>query len=241
MSAAVIPDPTLPGSPAGAPPPTDRASQEATDWAQAQTAAAQWAKEQLDVVGIRPDPSAAPTAPALPVMLALPAGAPQRRGRSGPVRRTITLLLVLGVGLLLLAVVGAGGIAIGSGSSLRGGVGNTSYYPPALSSVASRYRLGVGHLDVDLSAVQFPAKGKTVDVTLGVGRLTIEVPSDAFVTVNAGAGLGQLTIFGVKQSGPHIQVTQVSPAAELSGSPRKVPHLTVDAHVGLGQVTVTSD
>ena len=57
---------------------------------------------------------------------------------------------------------------------------------------------------------------------------------------DAGAGLRQLTILGERQSGAHVQVTQVNPPAEGSGSLRQVPHLTVDAHVGLGRITVTS-
>lgn len=218
--------------PAGVTAPADPASQEATDWAQAQTAAAQWAQTQLAVAGIAASGTSAPLAPPVPQVLP---------PRSSGARRAVTVLLALCVGLLLLAVVGAGGVAIGSGSSLRGGFGNRTFAPSSLSSVQSAYHLGGGKLNVDLSEVKFPPGGRTVDITLGLGRLSLEVPTQAVVTIDAQAGFGRLVLFGQKQSGTQVQVTQEdsSPAGLGTSHRAAVPHLTIDAHVGIGEVIVT--
>ena len=238
MSAAVVPDPTLPVNPAGAPAPADRASQEETDWAQAQTAAAQWAKEQLDVVGIRPDPSAAPTPPALPAVASLPAAAPRRR-RSGPVRRTITLLLALGVGLLLLAVVGAGGIAIGSGSSLRGGVGKR----PTPRPPCRQWRPGTDSAWATWTWISRPSgsrlgadrrchpRRRLIDHRGPVRRLGDRGRRGRPRTAD---DLRRETVRGARPSHPGVLTERGQRPA------RQPPHLTVDAHVGLGQVIVTS-
>jgi predicted membrane protein len=92
--------------------------------------------------------------------------------------------------------------------------------------------LGIGNLDVDLSAVSFPAQGEKIDVSLGVGHLTVEVPHDAVVTVDAHAGAGQVDVFG--NSGRTVQLQSVPRRAG-----RTAPHLTLDARVGMGYLQVT--
>jgi hypothetical protein len=83
-----------------------------------------------------------------------------------------------------------------------------------------------------LSAVRFPAQGPTVDASLGLGHLTVEVPDNAVVTVDAHAGVGQVDVFG--HSGRNVQV-QYAPR----GAGGTAPHLTLDAHVGVGYIQVT--
>jgi predicted membrane protein len=96
-----------------------------------------------------------------------------------------------------------------------------------------QYRLGAGHLDVNLSAVTFPATGRTVDASVGLGLLTVEVPANAAVTVDAHVGVGQVEVFG--QSGRDVEGYWATNAR----GPERTPHLTLDAHVGMGDIQVT--
>ena len=148
-------------------------------------------------------------------------------------RRAVRILVALIAALLLLGVMTAVGVTLGSGSSLSGGAGNNTYVPLNASSVQPHYRLGAGDLNVNLSRVQFPVSGQAVDVTLGVGNVTIEVPKGAVVDVHARSGIGQVDVFG--QSGSNVQATSYQGAGQRSDA----PHLNVDAHVGLGNLQVT--
>jgi phage shock protein PspC (stress-responsive transcriptional regulator) len=188
---------------------------EAADWAVAQSTAASWAEAQLAAAGVRAAPP------------------PPRPVRSRATRGVGAVLVAVFLGLLLCAVLMVVSVTLGSGSSLRGGVGRSTFDPQALSDVTSHYRLGAGNLDVNLSAVTFPAKGKTIDVTVGMGRLTVEVPENADVTVDAHVGMGQVDVFGQSTSG--VQVQGPAHAAPGGGA----HDLTLEAHVGMGDIQVT--
>ncbi len=148
------------------------------------------------------------------------------------VRRAVRVLVALMAALVLLAVLTVVGVTLGTGSSLRGGVGDNSYSPANLSAVQSYYRLGAGNLDLNLAAVKFPPAGKTVDVTVGLGNLTVEVPKDTVVSVDAKTGIGQVDVFGQRAS--NVQTTYYG-TGTASGAPR----LNLDAHVGMGDLQVT--
>jgi hypothetical protein len=143
------------------------------------------------------------------------------------------VLVALFLGLLLCSVIAVVSVTLGSGASLGGGVGQSTFAPSAVAHVASQYRLGAGHLDVDLSAVTFPARGRTVDASVGLGLLTVVVPADAAVTVDAHVGVGQVEVFG--RSGRDVQ----GKWAPNARAPQGTPHLTLDAHVGVGDIQVT--
>ncbi len=197
------------------------------DWAEAKTAAAYWAADQLARAGV-PAPSGTGPA-AVGGTRTLTAGQTAARR----LRRAVRILVALIAALLLLGVMMAVGVTLGSGSSLSGGAGNNTYVPLSASAVQPHYRLGAGDLNVNLSQVKFPASGQAVDVTLGVGNVTIEVPKDAVVDVHARSGIGQVDVFG--QSGSNVQATSYQGAGQRSDA----PHLNVDAHVGLGSLQVT--
>ena len=208
--------------------PFDVTAQTDADWAAAQTAAADWAAGQLALAGVATtseagDPSTG-SAMARPSM-------PAQAARS--LRRAVRVLVALIAALILLAVITVVGVTLGTGSSLSGGVGDTTYAPASISSVQPHYRLGAGNLDLNLSSVKFPATGKTVDVTVGLGNLTVEVPRDAVVTVQARSGIGQVEVFG--RSGSDVQAS----AFGGPGSQATAPHLNLSAHVGMGDLQVT--
>jgi predicted membrane protein len=148
--------------------------------------------------------------------------------------------MTLVAAIALLAVVGAVVVSLSTGSSLRHGFGDRAYAPSSLSAVEAHYQLSAGRMNVDLSQVTFPARGKTVDIRLAMGNLTVELPRRTVVTVDAEANFGQVVLFGQKQAGTQVQSTvQTSSPNNLIASGANAPHLTVDAHVSVGQIMVT--
>jgi phage shock protein C len=184
---------------------------ETDDRVKAEREAAAWADAQLAAAGV---PKNVPDL-----------GAPNRR------QRHVGAFVAVGVSALFLMVVCAGlGISVVSGASFRGGVGHTVESPTSLAEVQNYYRWSVGDLQVDLSAVDFRgAHTKTVHFSVGAGNLLITVPEATAVEVNAGAGVGHINVFG--QTGTGLQVSQ-------GVSPRQKPQLVIDAHVGVGNISV---
>lgn len=218
-------------------PPVGLSAEEAADWAAAQTAAAGWAQEQLAAAGV---PGPASSGPA-------PAGGPwpafSRQARRRYKRRTFrAVVAAFFAALVLLVVAGVVAVTLWSGGSLNGGVGNASMQPASLSQVRSHYRQGVGHLEVDLSRVRFPDRGRQVDVSLGVGDLQLVLPRRTVVNLDASSGVaGRVHLPDGEMARQAFQGELGKPASLVSGdrsSPR-VPHLTVDAHVGVGVINVS--
>ncbi len=191
------------GHPGGPRVTAGRADPDDADRRAAQAAAAGWAADQLAAAGVPAQPPAGPPPPA--------------RQRS---RHPVSLVLALFMGLVLLGVVSLVGLTLVSGSSLRGGYGYARFAPASLSQVRADYRLGVGRLQVDLSGLRAPAtyRPRTVDLTVGVGRLDVLVPPGLPVYVTAAStGLGRSQV-GVPES--------------------RRPVLYIDAHVGLGALDI---
>jgi hypothetical protein len=189
---------------------------DASDWAEANATAASWAASQLAAAGVSPVP---------PVGVAAP--------RPSWLRRLVTLTVAALFALLLCTVAAVAAFTLGSGSSLRGGLGDSTYSPASSPTVAAHYRLGAGSLNVDLSSAQFPARDQTVDFSLGLGQLSIVVPADATVNVDAHCGLGQVDLFS-RNVGSSVQGTY-PPTKGAAGA----HELTLVAHVGMGSIQVT--
>ncbi len=220
--------PTVSSVPALVDLPSRPADLSEADLALARSAAADWAASQLALAGVPATPAGNDAA--------TPSGAtrpPLSSSAIRSMRRAVRVLLALVAALVLLAVITVVGVVLGTGSSLSGGAGDSSFSPSTLGDVQSNYHLGAGKLRLDLSSVEFPATGKAVDVTVGLGNLIIDVPNDAVVTVEARSGIGQVDVFG--QTGSNIETTNYGTAATPAGA----PHLDLDAHVGIGQLQVT--
>jgi Cell wall-active antibiotics response 4TMS YvqF len=197
------------------------------DRAAAASAAADWAAGQLALAGV-PSKSGNGTSGSAPAMTTPARGAYPAR----VVRRVIRVLMALMVALVLLAVLTVLGVTLGSGSSLRGGAGDNTYAPANVSAVQSHYRLGAGNLDLNLAAVKFPSAGKTVDVTVGLGKLTVEVPKNTVINLQARSGLGQVDVFG--RTASNVQETY------YIGTPTSTaPRLNLNAHVGIGSIQIS--
>jgi phage shock protein PspC (stress-responsive transcriptional regulator) len=131
-------------------------------------------------------------------------------------------------GLVVLALLLAVALAATAGLQpfVDRGVGDRTWRPVG----SGEYRLGVGNATLDLGALR-TGDVVSVDAHVDVGRLTVLVPEDVHVRVDARSRLGQVDVFGRTDDGGDAHVVQESgPAGE--------PLVTVHAEVRLGQVEV---
>jgi hypothetical protein len=123
--------------------------------------------------------------------------------------------------------------------SFGGGVGDRVWRPSSVDT-SSRYRLGIGQAELDLTSL--PSDTTTprrIEAGIGVGELRVRIPSDLTVEVRSSVGAGD--------------ISRVDPSAFDSGSTdghggRDIsttetfgtgsPDVVVTAHVGLGQILI---
>jgi len=118
---------------------------------------------------------------------------------------------------------------------LRGPVGETVVRPASMSSLRSSYKLGIGHLLLDLDATASDGRAHHVDLRDTIGFIEVRVPPDARVKVIGKADAGELDILGrPRHGGTNFHRTVTDEPAGTSG-----PLLVIDAHVGFGSVRVT--
>ena len=113
---------------------------------------------------------------------------------------------------------------------LSDGVGDRMYKPAGAADVHPTYKLGIGDLRVDLGAVPLPPGETDVKARLGIGDLNVVVPRDVALQVKADAQVGAVHVLDREANGRNPSVT-------INGNGRRV--LVLDAHVGLGNLTVT--
>jgi phage shock protein PspC (stress-responsive transcriptional regulator) len=112
--------------------------------------------------------------------------------------------------------------------SLGDGVGDHVYAPLTVSSIAPSYRLGVGHLRIELPAIPPATKNELhVSTKVGVGELRIVVPDGTPVQVSARAKVGDVHVLQQEDSGRNAAVT-----TGVGGG------YVIDARVGAGRIDV---
>ncbi len=112
-----------------------------------------------------------------------------------------------------------------------------------------RYRLAIGNMRVDLSEVAFRPGTTDVTASVGIGNLTVDVPSGPTVSVSAHSGLGDVEVFGQRNGG--FSTDRIVPSSGVPGgvttSPRSAgtastsasrPHIVINAQTGVGEVQV---
>jgi len=94
------------------------------------------------------------------------------------------------------------------------GMGEKVVNPVTAAHVDGEYQHGFGPLRVDLSNVRDPEQllGGTIALENGAGDITVTVPDDLNVAVDAQVDAGEIRAFGRKANG--TDVTLVEPAAE---------------------------
>jgi phage shock protein PspC (stress-responsive transcriptional regulator) len=110
------------------------------------------------------------------------------------------------------------------------GVGDRSYVVAGAGDLHRNYRLGIGDLTVDLRNVSFPTGETQVGARVDVGNLRVVVPDGVALRVHGDAQLGQVEVLGQTADGRNVD-------KKINQTGKRV--LVLDAHVGVGKVTVT--
>jgi phage shock protein PspC (stress-responsive transcriptional regulator) len=159
-----------------------------------------------------------------------------------------TAIVVIAVGALLVGLAFTGGarwlilpaivLALSAGAvaasdlDVRGGAGDRVYSPASSSDLRDTYRLGVGHLRVDLRGTELSPGDHRIHLKLGIGQAEVLVPQGVCVSSTAHVSGGATQIFDRETGGVDHDWQ------ELRAAPAGKPHLIVDADVGFGQVRI---
>ena len=158
---------------------------------------------------------------------AAPAVEGEVRARRRPrVLRGISIAVAV---VLVLVLAAAAIVATAFHVHVRNGVGERLYAPSAAADVHRDYKLGIGHLQLDLGDVRLPPGETDVDAQVGIGEVEVTVPPDVPVRVKADAQVGAVDVFQRHADGHNPDLT-------VPGNGGRV--LVLDVHAGLGQVTV---
>jgi phage shock protein PspC (stress-responsive transcriptional regulator) len=130
---------------------------------------------------------------------------------------------------LLLALATAASSAVNV--PITGGIGEERYHPVTVGQIPERYELGIGHLMIDLRDLPVRDRTTTVNAQLGIGQMSISVPSTMRVVVNGEIGAGGVTIFGYDTGGWRKEVTRVAPGDGTG-------ELVINARIGTGHLLV---
>ena len=119
---------------------------------------------------------------------------------------------------------------------VNGGVGDRTWRPATVADLRSEYRLGIGDAELDLSRLDLTDAGRQrVEVRQGVGDLTIVVPDDVVVRIDADVQGGDLRLPDREDiDGTDLSDRVVVPEGSSPGS----AVLVVDAELGLGSLEV---
>jgi len=127
------------------------------------------------------------------------------------------------------------GVVSAANLDVDGGVGDREYRPAVASEIRSTYKLGVGHLILDLRDTKLPPGNRPIHVEIGAGAVSIAVPRNVCVTSTAHVGAGQVNVFGHGSGGLDVDWRDDRQA------PARTPRLIVDGNVGVGVLDVTYD
>ena len=161
---------------------------------------------------------------------------------------TATAIAIIAIGGLLVIGAFTGGmrwlivpaiaLALSAGAvaaanlDIRGGIGERIYRPASASALEPNYKLGIGHLRLDLRNTDFGPGNHRVHLKLGVGQAEVIVPDNVCVSSTAHVTGGATTVFDRQSGGTYHdwEDTHTAPAG--------TPQLTVDADVGFGEFRV---
>lgn len=126
----------------------------------------------------------------------------------------------------------AAGAAAAGDIDIRGGTGERVYRPATTDSLRSDYKLGVGHLLLDLRDTKFGPGDHRVHLKVGLGQAEVLVPSNVCVSSTAHISGGGTTIFDRSTGGTYHEWQDIRRAAPDSA------RLTVDADIGFGELRI---
>ena len=148
-------------------------------------------------------------------------------------RRSIRWRAAAVVGITTLLLAGAVGGAIAAAGA-KGGIGERVERPVSQSELEREYRLGFGHLELDLRELELPRGETRVEASVGLGELDIELPSDVAVAVTADARWGEIDLLGRETNGRDSRDRYVDPGFDTASR-----RLVVEAEMrGPGEISV---
>jgi len=118
---------------------------------------------------------------------------------------------------------------------LHGPIGDRTVHPASVQALRDTYRQAVGNLELDLTTLALPSGRTTVTASVGIGKLVVRVPEDAFVVAKTSVTAGDTELFGSNVDGWHVDRT-VNSIGPTTGA--DAPTLVLDTTVGLGKVEV---
>jgi hypothetical protein len=165
------------------------------------------------------------------------------------VRATIVLpaiLAVLGLGLIVGATTGphSGLIVAGVFLSLAvvaaaavpapfaGGMGDRRFVVTEQSQLQPTYQVGLGNLVLDLRGLDL-SQAKSVSISVGAGELSVVLPDEIPVRINATSGAGEINLLGQRTDG-----VAVSRDYQSDGYTAAEIRLNLDLNVGAGSIEV---
>src|SRR3954447_4348760 len=161
---------------------------------------------------------------------------------------TTVAIVVIVVGLVLAAgavtggmrwlILPAAGLALAAGVvaaadlDVRGGTGERIYRPVNDAGLRSDYKLGAGHLRIDLHNAHLSPGDHRIHLKLGLGQAEVLVPRNLCVSSSAHIAAGATTVFERETGGTYHDWQDIRQAKEGR------PHLIVDADIGFGQLRI---
>jgi phage shock protein PspC (stress-responsive transcriptional regulator) len=100
--------------------------------------------------------------------------------------------------VVVIAALAGGAIAA---VDAKHGVGDRLERPRSAADLEDEYRLGAGHLELDLSELELPPGETRVDARIGFGELEIVLPRDVAVDVTGEAKWGEVDVLGRGEEG----------------------------------------
>jgi phage shock protein PspC (stress-responsive transcriptional regulator) len=131
-----------------------------------------------------------------------------------------------------LAVALPAGVVAAADIDVKGGYGEKTYRPATVDHVRDEYRIGAGHLVVDLRGAHLTPGDHRVKLRVGVGEADLIVPPGVCVSTDSHVGIGGVQVF--KHEGGGID----SDWQDERTAPEGTPRVVLDGDVGIGAVTV---
>ena len=149
---------------------------------------------------------------------------------SQPTTRPEPWLVVAGFVLVLTLTWLTPFTSIVSFAPFNAGLGDRVETPTSVDQLRD-YDLGAGDLTVDLTRLDLPAGVTELTVRLGAGDLTIVVPRETAVEIEASVGIGEMNVLGEQHDGLGLNLDQTFPGGGASS-------LKLQVSVGVGQLEV---
>jgi phage shock protein PspC (stress-responsive transcriptional regulator) len=137
---------------------------------------------------------------------------------------------VVAIALALVAALAGGAIAA---VHAKDGVGDRVEHPQTASDLEAEYRLGAGHLQLDLGRIELAPGETRVEARVGFGELEIVLPPGVPVDVTSEVRWGDSDVLGRQEDGRDLDEHVTDPGFEDADR-----RLVVEAHVRGGELSV---